>query len=219
MKELLRDRRPEIAGRLHHLAAAVEEQLTGALSALEHADLAAADAIVARDREINAERWGLEALVTGALGEGIRDEDLRSCIAVLHVSGELERMGDHAEGIAKVALMLGRPALTEVPADLIRLGALVVGMLHDGVGALEAADSDAATALCARDDDVDRLYDAVCGELFAEMARDAEAITPCTYLLWAAHNLERIADRVTNICERTVYMVTGRVDELNTSNY
>lgn len=219
MKESLSGEDRLLADALDDLAGAVAGQLGGALDALAGSDLGGADLVVQRDTAINAARWDIEERVTTSLERGARGDTLRFLVAALHVSGELERMGDHAEGIAKVALMLGRPPLAPVPPTLLQLGDAVKAMLHDGAAAFSAGDAAAAVAICRRDDEVDSLYDQVCGELFHEMARDSETITACTYLLWAAHNLERVADRVTNLCERTVYVATGRIDEMNTSNY
>jgi phosphate transport system protein len=149
------------------------------------------------------------------VGEG----RLRLLIAVLYVISDLERIGDHAAGIAKVALMLGRPPMRALPASIPHLGSQVRAMLASGVSVLRDRDVDAARRLVEEDDAVDRLYDDIYGELIATMTAQPDTVVPCTYQLWATHNLERIADRVTNLCERTVYLGTGRIEDLNISSY
>ena len=131
----------------------------------------------------------------------------------------MERIGDHCEGIAKIALMLGATPTVALPVSLERLGDLAAGMLARGTAAFINGEAAEARALCAEDDVVDELYDRIYGEVLTAMAEAPDSVVPRTYILWAVHNLERIADRVTNICERTVYLGTGRVEELNVSNY
>jgi phosphate transport system protein len=137
----------------------------------------------------------------------------------VNVISDLERIGDHAEGIAKVALMLGNPATRSIPPALDQMGEAVTNMLERGLDAFARRDVGEARRICAEDDDVDARYESIYGQLIAAMTENADAVVPSTYLLWATHNLERIADRVTNICERTVYLTTGTVEELNVSNH
>jgi phosphate transport system protein len=106
-----------------------------------------------------------------------------------------------------------------LPASIPHLGSQVRAMLASGVSVLRDRDVDAARSLVEEDDAVDRLYDDIYGELIATMTAQPDIVVPCTYQLWATHNLERIADRVTNLCERTVYLGTGRIEDLNISSY
>jgi phosphate transport system protein len=209
-----------VSDALWELAQAVDAQLAQALLSLGEADLERADAVVAGDRAINRRRYEIEELVSRELGSGATGgERLRLLVAVLYVISDLERIGDHAEGIAKVALMLGRPPMRPLPLSIVELGERVRVMLAAGTVALRDRDVAAARRLVQEDDVIDRRYDDVYGELIATMTAEPESVVPCTYQLWATHNLERIADRVTNLCERTVYLVTGEIRDLNVSKY
>jgi phosphate transport system protein len=212
------DRDPVSAG-VWQLAGMVEGQLAKSLRTLAISDLEGADLVVRADSEVNHKRYQVEDLVAAELAQGAGPERLRLLIAVLYVISDLERIGDHAEGIAKVALMLGRPPMRPLPASVLTMGERVRAMLSAGVRALRDRDVPAARTLVREDDAVDQLYDDIYGELLATMTAEPTAVVPCTYQLWATHNLERIADRVTNLCERTVYLMTGRIEDLNVSNY
>ena len=201
------------------LASRVEAQLAEALRTLADADLEGADVVVQADLEVNRLRYLIEERVTAELAPGLDEERLHLLIAVLYVIADLERIGDHAEGIAKVALMLGRPPMRSLPASVLQLGAMVRAMLSAGVRVLRERDVEGARLLVGDDDPIDRLYDDIYGEMIATMTAEPDTVVPCTYQLWATHNLERIADRVTNLCERTVYLGTGRIEDLNVSTY
>jgi phosphate transport system protein len=209
----------QVLGEVWHLAGMVEGQVAESLRTLAESDLEGADVVVNADLEVNALRYRIEERVTAELGSGGGGERLRLLIAVLYVISDLERIGDHAEGIAKVALMLGRPPMRAMPASILHLGDQVRRMLSAGVAALRDRDVEGARRLVEDDDAVDRLYDDIYGELIATMTAEPDTIVPCTYQLWATHNLERIADRVTNLCERTVYLATGHIEDLNISTY
>jgi phosphate transport system protein len=201
------------------LASKVEAQLAEALRTLADSDLEGADVVVQADLEVNRLRYLIEERVTAELAPGLDEERLRLLIAVLYVIADLERIGDHAEGIAKVALMLGRPPMRSLPASVLQLGTMVRAMLSAGVSVLRERDVERARRLVGDDDAIDRLYDDIYGEMIATMTAEPDTVVPCTYQLWATHNLERIADRVTNLCERTVYLGTGRIEDLNVSTY
>jgi len=203
---------------VQRLGGLVEQALQGALKAFTRGDLALADRVVRDDMEVNRLRYELEEKITGRLSAAA-EEDIRVLVGTLYVLPELERIGDHAEGIAKVALMLGpRPSLG-VPAVIVEMGSLTLSLLTRTLQALETRDVDLARALCREDDDIDGLYDRAYQELISTMVADPRHITEATYMLWVTHNLERIADRATNVCERVVYLVTGHVEELNVSKY
>ena len=137
---------------------------------------------------------------------------------VLEVVGELERMGDYAKGIAKIALLMGDEPPVKPLIDIPRMVELAVSMLHRAVGAFVEQDAELARSIPQEDHKVDALYQQVYRELVTMMFANPEIIDRANYLMWAAHNLERVADRVTNICERTIYVVTGHLEELSTSD-
>ncbi len=203
---------------LLQLGGLVETALTDALTALNRHDLVLADDVVRGDVEINRVRYQVEEQITSRLPDSEAHE-VRWMVAALYVISELERMGDHAEGIAKVTLMLGPNPSLPVPAVIGQMGTRTVSMVHRTLAALDMRDVKAARALCREDDEIDSLYDRVYQELISTMVSDHRHITEATYMLWITHNLERIADRATNICERVVFLVTGRVEELNVSKY
>ncbi|MEO8743970.1 MAG: phosphate signaling complex protein PhoU [Candidatus Dormiibacterota bacterium] len=203
---------------LLRLGGLVEGALTNALDALSGNDLALADGVVRGDLEINRARYQIEEQITDQLSGGDAGQ-VRWMVAALYVLSELERMGDHAEGIAKVTLMLGPHPTLSVPAVITEMGATTLKMVHRTLAAFEKRDARAARALCREDDEIDGLYDRAYQELISIMVADRKHVTEATYLIWITHNLERIADRATNICERVVYLVTGRVEELNVSKY
>ncbi|MGH7776464.1 MAG: phosphate signaling complex protein PhoU [Candidatus Dormibacterales bacterium] len=201
------------------LGVRVQSALSDALAALAARDLVLADMVVRRDVEVNRLRYQLEDEISARLAATSEPEGVRRLVAALYVLADLERMGDHAEGIAKVALMLGPGPQLAVPAVILEMGERVRSLVARTLGALEKEDAALARALCAEDDEVDALYDQAYSELLSAMAADRRLIPEATYLIWVTHNLERIADRATNVCERVVYLVTGRVEELNVSKY
>ena len=203
---------------LLELGRRVEAALTNALIALQRHDLVLADKVVREDFEINRLRYQIEEQITARLSGGDASE-VRRMVAALYVISELERMGDHAEGIAKVTLMLGQNPALPVPAVITEMGALTISIVDRTLAALDKRDVKAARALCREDDEIDSMYDRAYQELISTMVSDQRHITEATYMIWMTHNLERIADRATNICERVIYLVTGRVEELNVSKY
>ena len=140
--------------------------------------------------------------------------DLRTVITVLHVASELERMGDYAEGIGKIGLKIGADQLLKPLIDIPRIGKLASNMLKKALETLVARDTEGAKAVIESDDEVDALYNQIYRELLLYMIEDPKTIKKATYLLWVAHDLERIADRATNISERTIFMVAGIKYEL-----
>jgi len=176
--------------------------------------------IIADDLLINKKRWDIEerCIKLIALQQPVAS-DLREIIAVLNIITDLERMGDYAEGIAKIVVMLGTEPLVKPLVDIPRMEEKAASMLKRSLEAFVRRDAQAAKAICNEDDDVDMLYDQVYRELLTYMIEDPKTISRATPLIWAAHNLERIADRVTNICERIVFLVTGSMQEINVSRY
>ena len=143
--------------------------------------------------------------------------DLRIILAVLNIISEVERIGDYAEGIAKIAIMIGDEPPLKPLIDIPRMAEQTVDMLRRSLDAFVNRDAEAAKKISAEDDMIDHLYDQVFRELLIFMAEDPKTITRATRLIWVAHNLERAADRVTNICERVVFVVTGKMEEIGAS--
>lgn len=202
------------------LAGSVATAMERSMEALRERDVALAKQVIADDVRINDKRYDIEerCLELIATQQPLAG-DLRTIVAVLHITVDLERMGDHAEGNAKVALMLAdHPALPNY-ADVSRMSQIATRMLMSSIEAFKHRDAARARAICNEDDEVDELYDRVYRELIHSVVANPEMIERATHLTWVAHNLERIADRVTNICERVVYLVEGRIQELNVSKY
>ncbi len=202
------------------MASMVEGAVNQSMEALRLRDVAQARRIIENDVNINKRRFDCEDKCIELISlQAPLASDLRTLISVLHITTDLERMGDHAEGIARIALMLAdEPPLKPVP-DLSRMAALAVEMLHGAVEAYKERDTQRAREIVLKDDIVDELYEQIYHELIMTMVSDPATIQRGTYLIWVAHNLERIADRATNICERVVYLVEGRVYDLNVSKY
>jgi phosphate transport system protein len=219
-EKTLRKRLKEIQDNVVVLADMVNVAIRCSVEALKNRDLTLAQQIVADDLKINHKRFEIEEecillLQTERLTEG----DLRLIVAVFNIIVDLERIGDHAEGIAKIAVMLGDKPPLKPLIDIPRMAEKASDMLQRSIQAFITRNVEAARVIPGEDDEVDALYDQVYRELLIIMLGRATAISQATYLIWVAHNLERIADRVTNICERVVFMVTGRMETVEVSKY
>jgi len=190
------------------------------VEALGNRDIEKAKQIVNDDLLINKKRWQIEEKCINliALQQPVAT-DLREIIAVLNIITELERMGDYAEGNAKIAIMLGGEPLIRPLIFLPKMAEKANSMLKRSMQALVSRDAQAAMAICNEDDEVDKLYDEAYHDLLMCMIKDPTLVSKATPLIWAAHNLERIADRVTNICERIVFLATGSMPQVNVSKY
>jgi len=202
------------------LAGMVSRAVERALNALLTPNLSLAQQVVRGDVVINERRYQIEGRCLAMLtAGGLSAEEVREVLVVHSIVTDLERIGDHAEGIANVTLMLGKERRITPSAQMAQMGVMVQNMLTRGIQAWRDRDLEEARQVCAADDDVDEAYEAVYHELLAVMFADRSTVAEATYLLWATHNLERIADRVTNIGERVGFLVTGRMQELNVSKY
>ena len=198
----------------------VEKATIRSIEALKERDIEKAHEIIADDLKINRKRFEIEEKCVQLIAtQQPMASDLRTIIGVLNIITEIERIGDHAEGVAKIVVMIGDEPLLKPLIDIPRMAEKVNDMLHRSLDALINRDADVAKQIVSEDDEVDNLYDQVFRELLVFMAEDPKTITRATRLIWVAHNLERSADRVTNICERVVYMVTGKMEEMNISKY
>lgn len=193
------------------VAQAVERSTT----ALKTRDQRLAGEVISGDQAINEERFRIEEQCLLLIAtQAPMASDLRKLAAALNIVTDLERMGDHAAGNARIAIMIGDEPPLKPLIDIPRMADVCNEMLHAALDAFVAADSASAYRVAYRDDEVDQLYDQVYRELLTFMMADPGTINRATHLLWAAHNLERIADRVTNICERVVFLATGRMSEI-----
>ncbi len=204
----------ELRAAVVELASMVDKAIAGAILALQQQDTDRAREIVAADQRINDLRWRTEeqALLVIAT-QAPMASDLRMIAAIIHIITDLERMADHAAGIAKIVVETAHEPLLKPLIDVPRMAELTRAMLTDSISAFIDEDAHAARQIAARDDFVDRLYDQIYRELLTYMMADPTTINRATHLLWVSHNLERIADRVTNICERVVFTVTGVMEE------
>jgi phosphate transport system protein len=197
----------------------VENAIMKSVEALAKHDFNLARSTYDFDKQINTRRFELEndLVVTIATGQPIMAGDLRLMASILEVVGELERIGDYAKGIAKICLLIGDQPHIKPLIDIPLMCKLTVDMLHRAVGAFVAADIEQARRIPAEDDQVDALYVQVYRELVVIMIQNPATIDQANHLMWVAHNLERMADRVTNICERTIYVTTGNLVEFESS--
>lgn len=196
------------------LSSMVDKAIARSTDALKNQDVKLAQQVIDADQDINELRWSLEeeALAVIAMQAPMAG-DLRQIAAGLHIISELERMGDHAAGNAKIAMLTAdEPALKPL-VDIPRMSHVARSMLADAIDAFIRSDADLARATMAKDDEIDELYNQVYRELLTYMMDDTKTINRATHLLWAAHNLERIGDRTENICEFVVYSVTGSIAE------
>jgi phosphate transport system protein len=190
------------------------------IEALKNRDLDLARQIIEEDKLINRKRFDIEEKCVQLIAtQQPMASDLRILVAVFSLVTEIERIGDHAEGIAKITIMIGNEPPLKPLIDVPRMAELTVDMLRRSLDAFINRDAEAAKKIALEDDVVDQLYDQTFRELLTFMMEDPRTITRATRLIWVAHNLERSADRVTNICERVVFVVTGKMEEIDASKY
>ncbi len=205
-----------LEGEVVALGTAVGEAVRGAVHALRTRDPDLAERVDLADDDINRRRFELEERCLALLAtQQPMASDLRVLTAILHIATDLERMGDHAAGVARLVIRMGDEPLIKPLVDIPRMAELVVTMLDEAISAFVRRDAAAARRAAARDDEVDALHDQVHRELFLIMIQDPSTITQATYLMWASHGLERIADLVTNVCERVVFVAEGILEDLN----
>lgn len=201
------------------LGSMVEQAILNSVEALKKRDIEASRRVYETDSQVNAKRYAIEEQVMIVIAtQQPMAHDLRLLASILEVAGELERMGDYAKGIATVNIRMGDQPLLKPLIDVPRMAQKAADMLHRALTAFINEDADAARAIPVEDDEVDALYDQVYHELMLFVIQDAKVIERANWLLWVAHNLERVADRVTNICERTIFVVTGEIKEIDSSD-
>jgi phosphate transport system protein len=201
------------------LGSMVEQAVADSIEALKKRDMDASRKIYEQDRKINEKRFEIEnqCMILIATQQPMA-RDLRLLASMLDVASELERMGDYAKGIATINIRMGDQPLLKPLIDLPRMAQRASDMLHRSLTAFVNDDVELALTIPAEDDEVDALYEQIYRELMTFIIADPKVIERANMLLWAAHNMERMADRVTNICERTVFVVTGEIRELATSS-
>ena len=218
-RETLDNKIRELNDSILELGSIVEQAILGSVNALVERDLENAKIIYDGDQAINQKRYEIErkALITVATQQPMAT-DLRRLSSIIDIAGELERIGDYAKGIARIMMRLGdQPPLKQL-VNIPQMAQLTSDMLHRAIGAFINLDEEAGLSIPKEDDQVDVLYNLVYQDLLELMFEDRENIDRATFHLWVAHNLERAADRVTNICERTIFTVTGDLIEFDRSD-
>jgi len=215
MRSMYHKKLKEIQDDVLVMGGMVGEAILGSVDALKSRDLDLAHQIVAGDKKINDLRFQIEERCIQLIvtQQPIANE-LRIIIAVLNIITEMERIGDYAGGIAKIAIMIGDEPPVKPLIDIPKMADKAVDMLRRSLDAFLNKDAEAARLICEEDDVVDNLYDQIYLELVSLMTKDPTIVSRATRLIWVAHDLERSADRVTNICERVIFVITGKMEEM-----
>lgn len=201
------------------LGSMAEQAILNSVQALKKRDIKASQTILEDDRAINKKRFDIESqLMILIATQQPMAHDLRLLASTMEIISELERMGDYAKGIANINIRMGDQPLLKPLIDIPRMAQKDVDMLHRALTAFVNEDVEAARAIPLEDDEVDMLYLQVYRELMTFVIQDPKSIERANWLLWVAHNLERVADRVTNICERTIFIATGEMTEIKSTN-
>jgi phosphate transport system protein len=198
----------------------VQKALGKAVEALKKRDLGLAHQVMAEDKLINQKRFAIEDKCISIIAtQHPVATELRIIVAVLNIVTELERIGDYAEGISKIVIMIGDEPPLKPLIDIPRMADITIGMIRDALNSFVESDAKKANQVISVDNVVDSLYDQVFRELLTFMMADPKTINRATRLIWVTHNLERAADRATNICERVLYTITGKMEESEVSKY
>ena len=198
------------------LGAMAERAVAESVQALKKRDTAKAHSIMDDDRLINEKRYAIEnETLTLIATQQPMAGDLRTLAAIFEIATELERIADYAKGIANIAVMLGEEPLIKPLVDLPRMADKACDMLHRALDSFMRQDVEEARAIPREDTEVDSLYEQIYRELITYIMADPRVIEQANRLTWVAHNLERVADRVGNICERVVFSITGHGEELD----
>jgi len=218
LRRAFREELQRIQDEVLSLGSRVDNALLESVSALGQRDLARAQQIIDADRVVNETRFAIEhdVLVIIATQQPAA-VDLLTLAAVLEIITELERIGDYGKGISKISLMIGDQPLLKPLIDIPLMAEKAVSMIHRALTAFADRDVELALAIPKEDDEVDELYNKVYRDLVTYIVADPKVLDHANYLMWVAHNIERAADRSTNLCERVVFMVTGRMSELDGS--
>ncbi len=201
------------------LGSMVEQAILNTVDALKKRDIKASHDILDADKLINKKRFEIEhKLMILIATQQPMAHDLRLLASCMEIISELERMGDYAKGIANINIRMGDAPLLKPLIDVPRMAEKDVNMLHRALTAFVNEDIETAQKLPVEDDEVDALYNQIYRELMTFVIADPTTIERANWLLWVAHNLERVADRVTNICERTIFIATGEMTEIKSTS-
>ncbi len=201
------------------LGSMVEQAIHRSVEDLKKRDLKGAQKLIDDDLEINKKRFEIEnKLMILIATQQPMAHDLRLLASTFEIISELERMGDYAKGIANINIRMGDSPLLKPLIDIPRMAERGADMLHRALTAFVTEDVEGAKSIPAEDDEVDALYNQIYRELMTFIIADPKTIERANWLLWVAHNLERVADRVTNICERTIFIATGEMHEVKSSD-
>ena len=210
----------EIQDEILVMGSMVGKALLRSVEALKSRDISLAQHVIDDDQRVNRKRFEIEERCIELIAtQQPMATDLRTITAILNIITEIERIGDYAVGIARIVILIGGEPPLKPLIDIPLMAEKTVDMLSRCLDAFINRDADAAKKIAKEDDLIDNLYDQVFRELLIIMAEDTKTITRATRLIWTAHNLERAADRVTNICERVVFIVTGKMEEIGASQY
>lgn len=205
---------------LTSMGAMVKKALSDSIEALKNRNLTIARRIMADDAKINERRYEIENQCIDLIAENrVSKVDLRGLVGIMNIIIELERIGDYAEGIAKIVILIGDEPPLKPLIDIPRMMEITVEMVDISLKSFISGDIESANKVISMDNTVDNLYDQIFRELLTFMMVDPKTISRATRLIWVAHNLERAADRATNISERVIYTVTGKIDESESSRY
>jgi phosphate transport system protein len=220
MRAAFHKRLREIQDDLLVMGSMVSKAILHSVDALKNRDMDLAHRTIGDDQQVNQMRFEIEEKCQELIAtQQPMASDLRTIISILNITTEIERIGDYAVGIARIVIMIGDQPPLKPLIDIPRMAEQSVDMLGRALEAMINRDAQAAMRITAEDDAIDRIYDQIFRELLSFMAEDPRTITRATRLMWVAHNLERAGDRVTNICERVVFMVTGKMEEIGASRY
>jgi phosphate transport system protein len=209
----------ELRKNVLQMAELLQSALSGALTALKEGDVEGGEKIITGDQDINDMRYKIEhACLHMIATQQPAASDLRTIVTGMNLSGDMERMGDYAAGIAKVFLRMDDKCVGDLPNSLDKMAELVLSMLKRAIKAYEQADDDLAYEVASIDVQIDTLYHALYSDLVERITQHPEKTTDCLYLMFIGHNLERFADRTTNLAEHVIFMTSGKIQELNTED-
>jgi phosphate transport system protein len=198
----------------------VSKAILRSIDALKTRDVNLAHQIMTDDQKVNEQRFRIEELCLELIAtQQPVGGDLRIIAAVLNIITELERIGDYAVGNARIVIMIGDEPPLKPLIDIPRMAEKAADMLRRSLEAFVQRNAETSKAIIGEDDMMDALYDQIYRELLVFMMEDPKTLSRATRLMWVAHNLERAADRVTNICERAIFVITGRMEELGGSKF